>query len=196
MGIQLITDATAEPISLELAWTHLRLDPEGTPPATPDDLWLTTVGIPAAREACEDFLGVSLAPKTYAVTLDEFPCAAIELAWPPLIDVQSVAYLDGERQEITLTSDSYVLDRSLPVPWVLPVGGVWPAAANVANAVTVTYTAGYTAQNIPAKLRVAILLMLEHMYKNRGAVTDKEAYEMPVGIEYLLRPRRVKRGMA
>jgi hypothetical protein len=38
--------------------------------------------------------------------------------------------------------------------------------------------------------------MLEHMYKNRGAVTDKQAYEMPIGIEYLLRPRRVNKGLA
>jgi uncharacterized phiE125 gp8 family phage protein len=196
MGIELITDATVEPISLELAWSHLRLDPEGDPLGTPDDLWLTTVGIPAAREACEDFLGVALAQKVYSVTLDRFPCAAIELAWPPLVEITTVTYVGQDGVEMTLPADSYTVDKSLPVPWLLPVIGSWPAAADVANAVRVNYLAGYTPANIPAKLKVAVLLMLEHMFKNRGAVTDKSSFEMPLGIEYLLRPRRVKKGMA
>lgn len=195
MGIELVTDATDEPISLELAWAHLSIDAEGSPPESAFDLWLEQVGIPAARASCEDFLGVSLAPKTYCLTLDGFPAGAIEMRWPPVTSIDSVVYVDTDHTEQTMDVSEYTLDSSLVVPWLIPADG-WPSTASVANAVRITFKSGYDAATVPPQIKAAMLLMLGHLFKNREAITDKQTFEMPFGIENLLRPRRVKLGMA
>jgi hypothetical protein len=70
-----------EPISLELARLHLRLTPdEDSPPTHPDDAWLEEIGIPAAREYCEGFLGYSLADSYYGNSPDEPLPASIKAA--------------------------------------------------------------------------------------------------------------------
>lgn len=195
MGIELVTDATEEPISLELAWAHLSIDAEGSPPESAFDLWLEQVGLPAARASCEDFLGVSLAPKTYRLTLDAFPSGAIEMRWPPVTSIVSVVYVDTDGTEQTMSSSEYTLDSSLVMPWLIPADG-WPSTAEVANAVHVTFGSGYDATTLPPQIKAAILLMLGHLFRNREAITEKQAFEMPLGVEALLRPHRVKLGMA
>lgn len=193
MGIELVTDAVQEPISLELAWAHLNIDADGSPPESPFDLWLEQVGIPGAREAAENFTGLALAVKRYRLTLDEFPDGAIQLLHPPLSEVVSVEYVDPDLQVQTMDQIDYTTDKSLIMPWVIPASS-WPAAAAVANAVRVTYDAGSASP--PKAALWAMLILLGHAFKNREAVTDKAAVEIPVGVEYLLRPLRVRLGMA
>jgi uncharacterized phiE125 gp8 family phage protein len=192
---EIIIDAIEEPISLELARLHLRLDAFGDPPAHPDDPWLEQVGIPDARRSAEDFTGLSLAPKTYRLSLDAFPDGAIQLARPPLVRVEAIEYVDEQGIERTLSPAAYYLDTSQQMPWVMPAyGSNWPATALTANAVRVTYESG--AATVQGPVKSAILLILGHLYRNREAVTDKQAAELPMGVQWLLRPSRVRLGMA
>jgi hypothetical protein len=70
-----------EPISLTLARLHLRITPdEDSPPFHPDDDWLTEIGIPAAREYCEGFLGYTLASSYFGNSPDEPLPASIKAA--------------------------------------------------------------------------------------------------------------------
>lgn len=197
MVADVITKPEDEPISLEIAWAQLRITPEGSPPESPDDAWLTTVGIPGARRAAENFTGRSFARKTYRIMLDAFPEGGIELDMPPVESITSVEYVDVDGNNQTLSGNDYYLDDRHRESWLLPAYGTsWPETLSIANAVTVTYVAGYATTDVPEEAIWGMLLLLSHAFKNREAVTDKEAFEMPLGVEYVLRPLRVRLGMA
>lgn len=53
----------------------------------------------------------------------------------------------------------------------------------------VEYTAGYgdAPTDVPADLRAALLLIVGHLYANREAVTDRQMYEIPMGVAAILR---------
>lgn len=191
---EVVTDVAVEPISLELAYAHLRIDTnDDSPPTSDDDPWLTMVGIPSARETAEQFCGVAFGEKTLRFRLPAFPAGGIELPVPPLVAVDTVVYLDVDGVEQTLGTGDYEIDYSKQLPSIVPTAA-WPATSVSSSAVVVTYTAGYT--TVPKAALGGMLLLLGHYYKNREAVTDKQAYEMPIGIEWTLRPFRVRMGMA
>lgn len=48
----------------------------------------------------------------------------------------------------------------------------------------------YDGMVITSDIEAAILLFIGHLNSNREAVTDKETYEMPLGVEHLLMPYR------
>lgn len=196
MGIELVTDATVEPIKLDEAWRQCSIDPEGSPESTAHDALLSAL-ISAARAAAEEFTGRSFAAKRWRLTLDGFPGGAIELRHPPLDSIVSVEYVDASGDLQTMDAADYAVDKTQVMPWLLPAFGMsWPSTASVANAVRVTFDSGYTGDAIPPQARAAILMTVGHLFKNREAVTDVSMIELPIGIEYLLRPLRVRLGMA
>lgn len=195
MEPEIITDATVEPVSLELAWAQCSLDAEGSPPSTPFDALFEQVWIPASRQLCEDFTGLVLAPKTLRVSLDEFPDGAIELATSPVTAIESITYVDSDGEEQTIDAAEYTLSYVKGVWWVVSASG-WPTAGSYADAVRVTFEAGYTSENIQAIFKQAILLTVAEFFRNREATSEKPMHELPHGVRDLLRPRRVRLGMA
>jgi hypothetical protein len=89
-----------EPITLAEARYHLRVDTfeEGSPPETvsDDDPWLQNIGIPAARQWAEGYLGEALATQTLEMVGNAFPSEYFELAIGPVQSIESVKYDDGE----------------------------------------------------------------------------------------------------
>jgi hypothetical protein len=55
---------------------------------------------------------------------------------------------------------------------------------DVENNVTIRYTAGYTA--VPEKIKLAILMLVDHWYEHRGAISELRLSENPYGFESLL----------
>lgn len=165
-GLRTIDDVSDEPITLANAYAHLRIWNDSTGSA--DDAWLTTFGIPAAREYCEGFLGRSLATRTMELSSNRFPAVSIESAIGPVItlpfgpvqSVTSITYqsiaLDSNGDQVldsnddvvidTVTVDAadYELDRYVtPNRLVLAYGKAWPSALDAANSVKVRYVTGY-----------------------------------------------------
>lgn len=216
MGIRIVTQPTVEPITLADLRKHLSIEPydvdssgEGT---HPHDAMIMAM-LAAAREHAEQFTGQSIALKTYELALDEFPADEdIELPHPPLVSISSVTYVTtdsaGDYVEETINSDAYTIDRNQPgAGWLMPAAGTdWPTPSAVANAVKVRYRAGYQvpepdssaedADTLPQSIRAALLVLVDHLYENRGAVSAKAPNEMPMAVEVLLRPHRVRLGMA
>jgi hypothetical protein len=169
MPIKIIAFPVGEQIDLAMARLHLRLDDDGDSPAAhPDDVWLTGVGIPAAREYCEGWLGRALAPHTLELGLDSFtapytctwhgqPCSRISsesstssmayseilLPMPPVVSVASVKYYDGDGTLQTLSTDAYYVD-DYAGRIVLVDGTSWPTTSVRPNAVLIRYHAGYS----------------------------------------------------
>lgn len=198
MGIKVIVEPVAEPVSRVDCQRHLRLDGawDSPPFDHPEDGmildWLT-----AAREAAEGFTQLTLAPKTLELALDRFPCAAIELTRGPVQSVVSVTYIDTDGIEQTIDPSNYVLDEYSDAFWLLPADGyAWPSTEGFINAVKVRYIAGYSlpgdnpqVHRLPKPIRSALLVFIEFRHKNRGSA------ETPPGFEASLWPHRVGLGV-
>lgn len=221
-----IIDAEAgEPITLAECRTHLNIypyevDSDGVR-THPDDAMILAM-LEAARVSCEDFTGRAITRKTYEIALDNFPFSnpqyvpsslidaatssrngAIELPMPPLVSVVSV--MVGDTSDALMTTDEYLVDDySQPAKLYPPTGTYWPSIASAKNQIKVRYIAGYGVDSdgnipLPAAIRHAILLALGSMYANREDVAEllRGGFAtLPNGVESLLRPYRVKLGMA
>jgi hypothetical protein len=74
---------------------------------------------------------------------------------------------------------------------VTPVTG-WTVAAGVltlpAGAAGLALTANYYIPEFPALLQVALLMLVEHFYRNPGATTDLQLEDLPIGVQSILSP--------
>lgn len=216
---KVIAGPAEEPITIDEARSHLEAPAYEDSDVDPIDDEMIIGWLGAAREMCEQFLGLSLATQTLEIALDAFPTVdlngstAVELPFGPVREIVQVmtpategftsddvdsdvaadeaVFADGE-----VNPDQYTLDDySLPAR-VVPVLG-WPSISAATNAVKVRYLAGYGidsdgGQAMPRAARAAILVTLAHLYANRGDVAE----ELPPTAEALLRPLRVRLGMA
>lgn len=114
-------DADEEVLTLDQARRHLGLVAYGSPPTHPDDDWLTESGIGAAREACEQEVGLSFVTQTFDYAVRAFPTtrgprplngvrAGLRLPLAaPLRSVDSITYRDERSvtaEELTAVAPS------------------------------------------------------------------------------------------
>ena len=198
--VKAIGSVTTEPVSIETARLHLRLDTEGSPPSNPDDALVTAL-ITVAREAVENFTELTVAVNDFQMKLDYFPTDEINLGTWPVNSITSVTYVDANGATQTISSADYALDTfSKPAQINLAYGKTWPMVRNQPNAVTVTFEAGYTgdtspvSNEMPKALKQAMLLTITDLYENRGALGSKQNYEIPVMAQYLMAPYRINMG--
>jgi uncharacterized phiE125 gp8 family phage protein len=207
MGIKIITPPVGEPITLQECRDHLRIVPfeesSSSDESHPDDAIVLAM-LSAAREWAENFTGLSLAVKTYELALDRFPADEIELPMPPLVEILSVTYIDEDETPITIPPLEYVIDNYQMPGWLIPVRGTdWPTPLEAANVVKIRYRAGYAVEGdasepppLPAAARAGILLALGHLYEHREDSTEKALNSIPMGAQSMLRPLRIRFGMA
>ena len=165
MGLTLVTAPVVEPIGLQQAKDHLRVEHA-------DDDALIDLLIAAARRRAEDLTARQLITAIYDQTWhDGFP-STIRLLKSPVQSVASVKYIDGDGVEQTLNASLYTIvntddrDEACIVP---AYNESWPATRNIPNAVTVRFTAGFGdgPADIPAPIHAAMLLMIGHLYERR-----------------------------
>ena len=198
-----VVQVADEPIDLETARAHCRVDTYGSPPVSDDDAWLLDVGIPAAREYCEAENGRSYATRTLELISNAFPSVQVYapsgpgfyLPLGPVQSVESVTYKDTDGVMQTVPVDDYQLDSTGPYTRLVLGHDVtgWPTARNSVGSVRVRYVTGHTAPGespagvpIPARVRAAILLMLCHLYDQRSASDTASLAEIPIGVAALL----------
>ena len=210
-GPKVIVDALAEPLTIEQCRTHLQAAAYGDSTLDDtDDAYIAALA-GAAREHCEQFLGLSLAQRTLEIELDEFPTpangpAAIELPFGPVLTVDSITLIDPSPASLLSSSDdtlldsgTYRLDDYSQPNRVLPVS-TWPTVPT-GYVIRIRYLAGYGEDSdggipLPMLARAAIQLMLGHLYEHREEVAEKAMASLPLGVEALLRPLRVRLGLA
>lgn len=203
--MKVITPAASEPISLAMARKQCKVDAEGSPPAHEDDD-LIVVFTKAAREWCEGYLGVALAPALVETYLDAFPSAEITLEGGPVLAVEGVHYFDEDGVEQTLDPLTYRLDTTAAVAVLrLETDQEWPATEDTTDAVRVRYSIGYSLPDdspqdapLPALAKSAMLLLIRHLYDNRSQTVERNLQVIPFGVTSLLSmiPGKVRRGFA
>jgi uncharacterized phiE125 gp8 family phage protein len=172
--ITMVTPPAQEPISVEEARQHLRVD-------THDDDALIAGYIVAAREYAENVLRRALITQTLDLTLDDWPEeSVIKMPRPPLQGVTSITYTDDSGDVWTLSKDWYVVDTAgTPGRVAIRDYYTWPVDVDLqeSGAIKIRFTAGYgdNAEDVPRLARMAMMLMIGLLYENRG--------EGPVNLE-------------
>lgn len=191
MALVCVTQPTSEPITIEEALEHLRVD------STPEDFYVSGL-ITAARQYCENELGKSLLPTVWRQTLDGFPCGGrfdhIKLLRSPVSAVTSVTYVATDGTTKTLETSKYDVDLDSQPCRISPsYGNTWPVNQNEMNAVKITFTAGYaSADLVPQNVKLAMLLLIGHWFEHRESViTGTITKEIEFAVTNLLAQERM-----
>lgn len=210
-GLRIVDPATVEPVTLDEAAEHLRIEAYGSPAEYPEATLLQSL-IAAAREYVEHESGLLLAPCVMELAGRSFASLCrwpgdlgITLRTAPVSGIVAVTYVDADGVTQTMDDDAYVLDNVGQMPTLYPAYGVtsWPGARDQANSVRIQFAAGYspttgspTTAIIPQSLRSAVLLMLGHLYENREETTATKLEAIPLGITALVQRYRIRNGFA
>lgn len=196
-----ILGTVTEAISLEEARAQCYVDTEVTSDVNAQDIMIP-IYLAGARAMAENFTGLAFCKKTIELARDAFPedSNSIELT-APATTVVSVKYYDGDGTLQTMDPDYYFLDMYSRPSWLTLVDGYeWPTVAERANAVIITYETGFgddtDSEIIPPEAKIAILLTVGKLFEERSDATEKPTTQLPEGALELLRPLRVKLGMA
>lgn len=161
--IKVITPPAAEPITLEEAKLHLRVV------ETDEDPLIERL-IAAARGMLEQRTNRRLMLQTIEFAV---PCfgAGIFLPAAPFASVDSVGYTDPDGAAQTWPESSYfVYDYVEPAAITVAWGSTWPQT-RAGSLVVVRAQVGYaTAADVPAELKMWMLLAITALYDNRAAV--------------------------
>lgn len=207
MNFRITSQILIEPVSLDEARKHLRIEPFGSPEIHPDDSYIETL-ISVAREWCEQYTRRALATQTVMVSTDDFPSGesiystAIKLPLTPLQSVTFVKYYDTDNVEQTLSSSVYYVDTFEGAIY-LEINQSWPQTNG--KPVTIEYIAGYTNGEspdnypFPYPIKAAMLLLIGNYYENRqedvAAGTRATFNSLPTGVYNLLQPYRMNLGV-
>lgn len=204
-ALRMVSAPAAEPLTLEEARLHLRLDATGSPATHPEDALVTAL-ISAARHMAEHACyGRKFITQTWDYVLDTFPAGAILLPIGPVQSISFVKYVDANGDEQTLSSALYQSDLIGAPARVLPVlGETWPVTRqDTLNTVTVRVVVGYPGDggspedlraNVPWDIKAALLLILGHLYENRREVvqgTTVTPLPLPWSAAAMLAPYRL-----
>jgi len=200
MKYQVTTKATVEPITLDEARKHLRVEPFGYPLVHPDDDYIQ-VAITSAREWCENYLQKALATQTVTVKLSEF-ADKIELPLSPVQSVTSVTYLDRSNVLQTLSTSIYYVDYFDNAIYLEP-GQYYPPVSFRENSITIQYVSGYTGTTgvnvLPSPIKSAMFLLIGSAYENRqedyASSTKVTFNSLPMGVYNLLQSYRLNLGV-
>lgn len=175
MAFNLVTGPAAEPLHLDEAKAHLRVDDSAS------DALITAL-IRAARDQVENFTRRALVLQTFEQVYDVF-LDCVMLYRSPLRSVTSITYLDTSGASQTLATTEYTVDaKSEPPRIVEAYGKSWPATRDDLNAATVLYKAGFVTP-FTSNASTNTLTALNHTYSNNDVVRlSNSGGTLPAGL--------------
>ncbi|MBF0583302.1 MAG: phage head-tail connector protein [Magnetococcales bacterium] len=192
MPLKLVCSSTVEPVSLEEAKLHLRVD--GNAEDTAIMMMLSS-----ARQSAELLTGRQLMPATGLFVLDCFPSQAsqgdnsIVLPVAPVQSITRIQYADPDGMVQTISSSDYLLLVGEPARIVPRIGLAWPAAATPIGMIQIEFEAGYASEwDIPAPLKTWILMRTASMYAQREGDSRFDIKKVSF-LDDLLNPFQVSR---
>jgi hypothetical protein len=207
-SLRVIAPPAVEPISLDEARQHLRLD------SMHDDDLVTQL-VTSARSMVEMHLGRVLITQTLLWTMSQDPPSGalpllpmpllvlpvilsapqimnkpLELPRCPVQSVSGVTHTSMDGTVETLAPTDYTVDLALD-PARLRLH--WATVPRYMQHIQVTFVAGYgpAGSDVPAPILAAIKLWLAFLYEQRGDSSDA-AGNPPRAIEWLLAPYKIQ----
>jgi len=184
-NLTLTTPPAVEPISLAEAQAYLRID---TTNDSIEDAYVSSL-IVAAREYCENYQNRAYITQTWEMALQGFPFSAfdwlntykrnsiIEIPKGKLQTINSFTYKDtsGAVTTLILDTDYNVSTRGILGRISPPFGMIFPLAILYPlDPVVISFTCGYgdNPEDVPSRVKQAMLLLISHWYENRVVVND------------------------
>jgi uncharacterized phiE125 gp8 family phage protein len=137
---------------------------DGMDPAPEIDLYLS-----AAIAALEQYLGIAIGEQEWELLclgLKRFEAnTPIMLPRWPVRDVLNVSRFDAG-QAVPYQPSDYWVNTSSRLTGVCPKGSLWRTGEQ-SGGVSIRYSAGYGAADLPRDLRLAILMLAGHYWENR-----------------------------
>ena len=169
----------------------------------------------ASISVAKEYLQKSLMNRTLKLSLDNIPFSdsilpnqegittgpfleyrqrSVNLPFSPLVSVSSVKTFDDSDNETTMASSRYYVDTASNYGRVvLRTGETWDDMLRVANAIEITYVAGYgsIATSVPAGIRQGIIVLASHYFENADMVIKGEGNSViPTLVNSLWKPFR------
>lgn len=182
-----ITGPAEEPVTLEEAREHLRLD------ARDQDAMVTAL-ITAARTVLEGETRRAFVTQEWRLLLDDWPGATVQLPLAPISAVSAVRLADADGEACTLDEAHYDLALAGDPPRVV-ARAPWPAPQQRVYGIAIDFLAGYgAASDVPQPLKQAILMLVAHWFETREPVGfGAGSAEIPMTVAALIAPyRRVR----
>lgn len=174
-----------------------------------DDDTVITALIKASHNWARDYTGRSLTTRTLKMAIDSIYDTDIDiregqyigidqdinrrsiiLPASPVASITHVKSFDDSDTETTFSSSKYYLDKiSVPARFVLRNGESYPTGLRVANAIEITYQAGYGgASDVPEDIKHACLMYFAHLFENRGDNATDKVISAPFSATRILQP--------
>jgi uncharacterized phiE125 gp8 family phage protein len=188
MALVLTSGPTIEPVTLAEAKAHLRVD------GSAEDTLIASL-IVTSRLHIEAVLGLALITQGWSYFLDAWP-ARPEVALPmrPVQSIAAVKLYAADESVTTVPADTYLLDGAGSPPRLVHRAALaWPAPTKVANGIEIAFVAGYgdAAEDVPAPIRQALLLLVAHWHEHREPIAIGSAgAPVPPTVSDLLQPYR------
>jgi uncharacterized phiE125 gp8 family phage protein len=181
----LLTPPAVEPWTVAEAKAFLRVE------HSDDDAIIATL-IAAARGHVEALTRRALLTQVWRFVLDAWPAdGRIVLRMGPLRSVIAARVFDTANNASTIDTETFVVDTAADVIaspcWALPVPG--RATAGIELDLQLGYG---NAADVPDPLRHAVRMLVAHWYENRGLVAAGTVAALPVGVDALVAPYRVR----
>lgn len=196
MALELITEPSIEPITYEQVLTHLRINPYDEEIDEDSVQYIDTL-ITAVRQDVESYTSRALITQTWKYYLNEWPDGDyIDIPKPPLQSITSITALTEDDVPITVDLIYYLVDTvSAPGKLILAVDESWPTETLYPmNPIQIQFVCGYgvLAENIPVRIRQAMLLQIADLYENRETIIVGKGFQRLDTVERLLWPYRVR----
>ncbi len=209
-GVTVVTGETVEVVTTAQIKSNLRI-------ASDDTTHDTQIGIckDVSIDIAKEFLQKSLMNRTLKLSLDNIPFSdsilpntegittgpfleyrqrSVNLPFSPLVSVSSVKTFDDSDNETTMASSRYYVDTSSDYGRVvLRTGETWDDMLRVANAIEITYVAGFgsVATSVPAGIRQGIIVLASHFFENpEMTIKGENVSTIPSLVNALWKPHR------
>jgi len=175
-------------LSIDDVLAHLHLPPDAS---DTDDIERIMAGVIAELDGPDGKLGRCLISQSWSGWLDGFPCGAVKLPLPPLLQLLCVKYLDSDNAWQTLDPAKYrlVLGGSARSEIWPAQGESWPSALYAPASVEIRFRCGFGSNpaDIPGDLVNAMLEMVGQRYVLRDGTFGGVDRLIPFGEEPGLR---------
>ena len=184
MTLRVVTPPSADPVSLQEAKMHLRVDGTG------EDDHIASL-IAAATLQAQSLTQRLFVTQTVEWVTSGWPCRSLQLPLAPVDATEGIEWVKcvpyGGAQQ-TLDPSLYVVRPCGPSAVIYPsYGSYWPVLDPwAAEPVVVRFEAGTAADQVPANVKAAIKLLVGHYYANREAVGADSITDLPLGASSLL----------
>lgn len=184
MNYTLVTPPSSEPLTLDEAKLHLRVD------SNVEDTLITAL-IKSARAKVESDTWRTLITQTWKLSMDSDEVKTFTgITKSPIQSITHIKYFDINVVQQTLSTGAYQADI-LNEPARIKINEL-PQMAEIMNAMEIQFVSGYgVAASVPEDLKTAMLLLIGHYYEHREAVTVGNMKDLPNGYDTLITPYKL-----